>query len=155
MTHSVVVDDLGDNGNVTSGRSVVNKDDSADFDESLEGGWLLGLDVSCVSGMDVLIEQLGRAAVPSSIFPSSMIPFKLSMSVYSSSYPLMLSLYHHPSLSVHDVPCSCSHVSLSRYHPFSHSMSIQESSCSAILHLQLMLDLQPLLLSNYPINGEE
>jgi hypothetical protein len=46
MTHSVVVDDLGDNGNVTSGRSVVNKDDSADFDESLEGGWLLGLDVS-------------------------------------------------------------------------------------------------------------
>jgi hypothetical protein len=46
LTHSVVVDDLGDNGNVTSGRSVVNEDDSADFDESLEGGWLLGLNVS-------------------------------------------------------------------------------------------------------------
>ena len=41
-----MVDDLGDNGDVTSGRSVVDEDDSADFDESLEGGWLLGLDIS-------------------------------------------------------------------------------------------------------------
>jgi hypothetical protein len=82
MTHSVVVDDLGDNGNVTSGRSVVNKDDSADFDESLEGGWLLGLDVSCVQ---VCVDR-GRAAVPS-IFPSiSIFLSSSSWSVYSSSY---------------------------------------------------------------------
>jgi hypothetical protein len=43
-----VVNDLGDNGNVTGGRSVVDENDSADLDESLEGGWLLRLEVSSV-----------------------------------------------------------------------------------------------------------
>jgi hypothetical protein len=46
LTYSVVVNDLGDNGNVTGGRSVVDENDSADLDESLEGGWLLGLIIS-------------------------------------------------------------------------------------------------------------
>lgn len=38
MTYSVVINDLGDNGNVTSGRSVVDENNSADLDESLESG---------------------------------------------------------------------------------------------------------------------
>jgi hypothetical protein len=36
-THSVVVDDLGNDGEVSCGRTVVDKNDSADLDESLEG----------------------------------------------------------------------------------------------------------------------
>jgi hypothetical protein len=62
-----VVDDLGDNGDVTSGRSVVNKDDSADFDESLEGGWLLGLDVSCVYGYGFIDRAVGQSSCSFSI----------------------------------------------------------------------------------------
>jgi len=55
-----VINDLGDNSDVTGRRSVVDEDNSADFDESLESGWLLGLDVSCVDiDVDVCI---GRAA---------------------------------------------------------------------------------------------
>lgn len=44
QTHPVVIDDLGDDGELPCGRPIVDEDDSADFDESLEGGWLLGLE---------------------------------------------------------------------------------------------------------------
>ena len=44
VTYSVVINDLGDNSDVTGRRSIVDEDDSADFDESLESGWLLGLE---------------------------------------------------------------------------------------------------------------
>jgi hypothetical protein len=60
-----VVDDLGDNGNVTGGRTVVDENDSADFDESLESGWLLRLEVSevrvwlfvCLAGPSSLVSS--------------------------------------------------------------------------------------------------
>ena len=42
-THSVVVNDLGNDGELSGERSVVDEDDSADFDESLEGGRSLNL----------------------------------------------------------------------------------------------------------------
>ena len=45
-TNPVVVDDLGDDGELAGGRALVDEDDSADLDESLEGGWLLLLRVS-------------------------------------------------------------------------------------------------------------
>lgn len=43
QTYSVVINDLGNDGDLASGRSIVDKDDSANFDESLESGWLLRL----------------------------------------------------------------------------------------------------------------
>lgn len=46
QTNPVVVDDLGDDGELAGGRALVDEDDSADLDESLEGGWLLLLRVS-------------------------------------------------------------------------------------------------------------
>jgi len=154
LTHSVVVDDLGDNGNVTSGRSVVNKDDSADFDESLEGGWLLGLDVSCVYGH----VDRGRAAGPSPLFPFFLSrfpqPFVNSSSWYSSSYCSMSSLYH-PSLFTMLLVIF---QSIPYPFPFPFFIPYVHPSIQLLYHstvLLLMLDLQPLLLSNYPINGEE
>lgn len=42
-THSVVVNDLGNDGELSGERSVVDEDDSADLDESLEGGRSLNL----------------------------------------------------------------------------------------------------------------
>ena len=42
-THSVVINDLGNDGELSGEGSVVDEDDSADFDESLEGGRSLNL----------------------------------------------------------------------------------------------------------------
>jgi hypothetical protein len=154
MTHSVVVDDLGDNGNVTSGRSVVNKDDSADFDESLEGGWLLGLNVSSGSGCLWMCDR-GRAASPSPFFPSSLYSRQALHDLFTPHRVRRCFLVRSSIVSIYDVihriPC----IPSSFPDPLLIHILIQVSSCSAILHLQLMLDLQPLLLSNYPINGEE
>jgi len=38
-----VVNDLGDDGELASGRTVVDEDDATDLDESLEGGGSLSL----------------------------------------------------------------------------------------------------------------
>jgi hypothetical protein len=38
-----VVDDLGNDSEFACGRSLVDENDTADFDESLESGWLLDL----------------------------------------------------------------------------------------------------------------
>lgn len=81
MTHSVVVDDLGDNGNVTGGRTVVDENDSADFDESLESGWLLRLDVSevrvwlfvCLSGPSSLVSSSSYPLPPLLILLVSLV----------------------------------------------------------------------------------
>ena len=59
-TYSVVINDLGDNGNVTSGRSVVDENNSADLDESLESGRLLGLDISSLC-LFTVFELVGQA----------------------------------------------------------------------------------------------
>lgn len=59
-TYSVVINDLGDNGNVTSGRSVVDENNSADLDESLESGWLLGLDISSLC-LFTAVQLVGQA----------------------------------------------------------------------------------------------
>ena len=37
VTHPVVVDDLGDNGELALGGALVDEDDAADLDVSLEG----------------------------------------------------------------------------------------------------------------------
>jgi len=60
MTYSVVINDLGDNGNVTSGRSVVDENNSTDLDESLESGWLLGLDISSLC-LFTAVQLVGQA----------------------------------------------------------------------------------------------
>ena len=43
QAHPVVVNDLGDDGELASGRTVVDEDDATDLDESLEGGGSLSL----------------------------------------------------------------------------------------------------------------
>ena len=45
-TNPVVVNDLGNDGELASGRAVVDENDTADLDETLEHGGLLGLDIS-------------------------------------------------------------------------------------------------------------
>ena len=45
-THSVVINDLGNDGELSGEGTVVDENDSADFDESLEGGRSLNLNGS-------------------------------------------------------------------------------------------------------------